>query len=53
MTVGGCSRDTTMACVGKDDDTDGGGLKRDEMADVFGGAVEDEGTTRFSSSYWM
>ena len=49
MTVGRCSRGTTMGYVGKDDDTNGGGVKRDEVADVFGGAVEDQATFRFSS----
>lgn len=33
-----------MHCVGKDDDADGGGGKRDEVDHVFGGAIEDETT---------
>ena len=48
MTVGGCSRCTTMGCVGKDDDTDGGGGERDGVADIFGRAVEDETVVRYS-----
>ena len=48
MTAGRCSRGTKIGCVDKDDDTNGGGEKRDEVADVFGVAVEDETTIRFS-----
>lgn len=49
MIVGECSRGTTIGCVGKDDDTDGGGGKRDEVANVFGGLVEDRTKIRYSS----
>lgn len=55
MTVGECSRGTTMGCVDmiigyvdKDDETNGGGVKRDEVTHVFGGALEDEIVARFS-----
>lgn len=49
MTARRCSRGTIMGSVGKDDDTNGGGGRRDEVAAIFGGAIEDEATIRFSS----
>ena len=47
MTSRRCSRGTTMGYVDKDDDTNGGDVKRDKVTNVFGGAVEDEATARF------
>lgn len=47
---------TTMGCVGKYDDTNGGSGRKDEVAevlgdvvDVFGGVVEDETTFKYSN----